>query len=198
MLEIPNQKRTWEEEGWAGRVDYLVLLCLRLLFVLPSHPSNNSQKWRKSKTCVHRLSASIAAAIISHTLLRPAQKLNNLRAEADASIERAEAAEAKNKKLEMELLAREQEITSLSHKLNVMEGDLEKAEAKLADAKNAREDGDSAKSTAENLQRKIQILEEELDNAEKNLKETVEKCVFVDSCCSITVYLVLIARVSAD
>lgn len=152
---------------------------MRLLFVLPNPilpttRKNGENQRRASTPCP----ASIAA-ISAHTILHVAQKLNNLRAEADASIERAEAAEAKNKKLEMELLAREQEITSLSHKLNVMEGDLEKAEAKLADAKHAREDGDSAKSTAENLQRKIQILEEELDNAEKNLKETVEKCVLV-------------------
>lgn len=107
-----------------------------------------------------------------------AQKLNALRAEADASIDRAELAEAKNKKLEMELLARDQEITSLTHKLNVMEADLEKAESKLAEAKTAREDGDTAKTNAESLIRRVQIVEEELDSAEKNLKETVEKYVF--------------------
>jgi tropomyosin len=98
--------------------------------------------------------------------------------EADAAVERAEAAEAKNKKLELELLAREQEVTSLNHRLNVVEGNLEKAETTLADAKHASQEGDTAKSTAESLQRKIQILEEELDTAEKNLKETVEKFVF--------------------
>lgn len=110
-------------------------------------------------------------------LIRATQKLNVLRLEADAAVDRAEAAEAKNKKLELELLARDQDITSLQHKLSLMDADLEKAEAKLADAKHAHEEGDSARSTAENLQRKIQILEEELDNAEKNLKETVEKFV---------------------
>lgn len=77
----------------------------------------------------------------------------------------------------MELLAREQEITSLNHKLSVMETDLEKAEGKLADAKHDRESGDSAKNNAEALTRKIQLLEEELDAAEKNLKDTVEKYV---------------------
>lgn len=75
------------------------------------------------------------------------------------------------------ILERDQEITSLNHKLSVLDADLEKAEGKLADAKQAHEDGDSFKSQTETLQRKVQILEEELDNAEKNLKETVEKCV---------------------
>ncbi|KAF8518012.1 tropomyosin [Hysterangium stoloniferum] len=108
------------------------------------------------------------------------QKLESLRAEADANVERAEAAEELNKKLKQELLEKENDITSLNHKLNVALGDLEKAEEKLGEAKLAREEGDASKTTNDNLQRKIQLLEEELDNAEKNVKETVEKLRQVD------------------
>ena len=89
----------------------------------------------------------------------------------------AEEAEAKNKKLEQLLLEKEQEISSLNHKLSVMDADLEKAEGKLTEAKAAQLEGESSKSVNEGLQRKIQLLEEELDAAEKNVKETVEKYV---------------------
>jgi len=108
------------------------------------------------------------------------EKLNALRAEADANVDRAEQAEALNKKFEQEILQKDQEIISLQHKLSVIDAELEKAESKLADAKVAREEGDASKSTNENLTRKIQLLEEELDTAEKNVKETVEKLRQVD------------------
>ena len=103
------------------------------------------------------------------------QKLAHLRVEADAAVERAEAAEGKVKTLEQVLLAREQDITSLQHRLSVAEVDLDKSEAKLVDAKRLGEEGESSRTTTEALQRKIQLLEEELDNAEKNVKGTVEK-----------------------
>lgn len=90
---------------------------------------------------------------------------------------RAEEAEGKNKKYEQLLLEKEQEITSLQHKLAVMDGDLEKAETKLSDLKSAQQDGEASRTTNEGLLRKVQLLEEELDAAEKNVKETVEKCV---------------------
>ena len=86
--------------------------------------------------------------------------------------------EAKNKKYEQMLLEKDQEITSLTHKVSVLEGDLEKAETSLADLKGASVEGESSKATSENLQRKVQLLEEELDAAEKNVKDTVEKYVF--------------------
>ena len=106
------------------------------------------------------------------------QKLAALRTEADAAVVRAEEAEAKNKKYEQMLLEKDQEITSLTHKVSVLEGDLEKAETSLADLKGASVEGESSKATSENLQRKVQLLEEELDAAEKNVKDTVEKYVF--------------------
>ena len=105
------------------------------------------------------------------------QRLAQLRQEADHAVERAEAAEAKNKKLEQEILSKEQDIQSLNHRLTTAEGELDKAEGELKEAKSARAEHESSKEANDSSQRKIQLLEEELDNAEKNLKETVERCV---------------------
>lgn len=98
--------------------------------------------------------------------------------EADNNADRADAAEAKVKKLELELMHKDQEIQSLQHKLGVLEGDLEKSEGRLAAAKLESADSTSTKSTAEGMARKIQLLEDELDTAEKNVKETMEKYVY--------------------
>ena len=73
-------------------------------------------------------------------------------------------------------MQKDQEISSLSHKLGLLEADLDKAEAKLKDAKSAKEEGEQSKTANEGLLRKIQLLEDELDVAEKNLKETGERC----------------------
>ena len=105
------------------------------------------------------------------------KKLAALRAEADAAVERAEAAEAKNKDLEQQLLGKDQDITSLNHKLEVLDGSLHGSEEKLAETKTALEEAERGKATNDSLTRKIELLEDELDTAEKNLKETVEKCV---------------------
>ncbi|PIL25009.1 hypothetical protein GSI_12897 [Ganoderma sinense ZZ0214-1] len=108
------------------------------------------------------------------------ERMQALRVEADKAVERAEEAEAKNKKYEHLLLEKEQEITSLQHKISVLDGDLEKAETKLTDLKSAQEDGEQSKTANEGLQRKIQLLEEELDAADKNLKEAMDKLRQVD------------------
>jgi len=108
------------------------------------------------------------------------EKMSQLRMEADNAVTRAEEAEAKNKKYEQALLEKDQEITSLSHRLGLLESDLDKAEEKVKDYKTAQADGENSKMTNEGLIRKIQLLEEELDAAEKNVKETVEKLRQVD------------------
>lgn len=105
------------------------------------------------------------------------QRLAALRVEADTNATRAEEAEAKVKKLEHEVLVKDQEIQSLQHKLSIAEGDLEKAEESLKEHKSAKEESSAHKDTNESLARKIALLEEELDNAEKNLRETTDKCV---------------------
>lgn len=108
------------------------------------------------------------------------QKLSSLRAEADHAVTRAEDAEAKNKKFELELLQKDQEIASLTHKLGVLEEDLDKAEHTVAELKQSTAEGEAGRSTNEKLTRKIQLLEEELDTSEKNVKETVERLRQVD------------------
>ncbi|KAG8698497.1 hypothetical protein FRC08_005878 [Ceratobasidium sp. 394] len=107
-------------------------------------------------------------------------RMEQLRVDADTASRRAEAAEAKSKKLELELLAKEQEITSLAHRNSLLEAEVEKLEAGLKDAKAAGDAGASNLATADNLSRKVQLLEEELDAAEKNVKDTVEKLRQVD------------------
>ncbi|EIW79156.1 actin filament-coating protein tropomyosin [Coniophora puteana RWD-64-598 SS2] len=107
-------------------------------------------------------------------------KLNSLRAEADNAVARAEEAETKTKKYEQQLLERDQEITSLTHRNAVLEEELEKAEGKVNELKAANQEGEGARTTNEGLNRKIQLLEEELDAAEKNVKETMEKLRQVD------------------
>jgi len=108
------------------------------------------------------------------------ERLAALRAEADAAVDRAEQAEAKNKKYEQELLVKDQEIQSLTHKLNRAEGELEKSEAKITEMKQVVAEGESGKTTSEGLQRKVALLEEELDASEKHVKDTVEKLRQVD------------------
>ena len=103
--------------------------------------------------------------------------MNTLRLEADNAQNRAEEAEANFKKLQQELLHKEQEISSLNHQLGEAQTKLDIAEEKEKSAKIVHQDHETSKMNNETLVRKVQLLEEELDNAEKNLKETVEKCV---------------------
>lgn len=101
----------------------------------------------------------------------------SLRAEADTATFRAEEAEAKVKKLEQELLEKDQELNSSRHQLGLLEKENEVAESKLAEFKANNLDSEASRMTTDGLARKVQLLEEELDAAEKNVKETVEKCV---------------------
>lgn len=98
-----------------------------------------------------------------------------LRVEADESASLAEELKAKVKQLEQENLAKEQEITSLSHKNQVLETDLEKAEGQVKELKVTAEEGGTATSHNESLTRKLQVLEEEAEQADRNLRETNEK-----------------------
>jgi tropomyosin, fungi type len=102
-----------------------------------------------------------------------------LRAEADAAVERAEQAEARNKAFEQEILKKDQEISSLTHRLGLAETNVETLEQKLAQLKSKSDEEGVGRSANDNLVRKVQLLEEELDTAEKNAKETVEKLGFI-------------------
>lgn len=101
--------------------------------------------------------------------------MNALRLEADESAAKVEELSAKVKTLEQENLAKEQEITSLSHKNQLLEQELEKLEAGLKDAKAAADDSAQHGSQNESLSRRLQVLEEEAEEYDKKLKETTEK-----------------------
>lgn len=105
------------------------------------------------------------------------QKMNALRIEADENQTKAEEAQAKIKSLEQENLQKEQEITSLTHRNQLLEGEVEKLETGVKEAKNLA--GESAQHGQQNetLTRRLQLLEEEAEEADKTLRETNEKYV---------------------
>ena len=103
--------------------------------------------------------------------------MNALRLEADESAAKVEELTSRVKQLEQENLAKEQEITSLSHKNQVLETELEKLESGLKDAKTAADESAHHGSHNEELQRKLQVLEEEAENSDKKLRDITDKSV---------------------
>lgn len=105
--------------------------------------------------------------------------MNTLRLGQEEAQAKAEELQAKVKTLEQENLAKEQEITSLSHKNQLMETEIEKSEATIKELKEKVETSGQADSHNESLQRRLQLLEEEAEESDKNIRETTEKYVFV-------------------
>lgn len=105
--------------------------------------------------------------------------MNALRLEADESAAKVEELQSKVKSLEQENLAKEQEITSLSHKNQLLEGELEKIESGLKEAKAAADESAQHGTQNESLQRRLQLLEEEAEEADRNLRETNDKYVYL-------------------
>lgn len=101
--------------------------------------------------------------------------MNALRLETDNATAKVEELQAKVKVLEQENLSKEQEITSLQHKNNLLEAQVEKLEDDVKTHKTKAEDGGNAISHNETLQRRLQLLEEEAEEADKNLRETNDK-----------------------
>ena len=101
--------------------------------------------------------------------------MNALRLEADTANSKVEELQVKVKALEQENLQKEQELTSLQHKNNLLEAEVEKLEEGIKAAKAAAEEGTSSVSHNEALQRRLQLLEEEAEEADKNLRETNDK-----------------------
>ena len=101
--------------------------------------------------------------------------MNQLRIEQQESEAKVEALSTKVKTLEQENLAKEQEITSLSHKNHVLETEMEKMEAGIADLKKEINNKGEHGTQNEALQRRLQILEEEAEEADKNIRETNDK-----------------------
>lgn len=103
--------------------------------------------------------------------------MNQLRLEADEATSQVEELKAKVKVLEQENLSKEQEITSLQHKNNLLEGEVEKLENAVKDFKKAADEGQQHGTQNETLQRRLQLLEEEAEDADKTLREANEKYV---------------------
>lgn len=103
--------------------------------------------------------------------------MNALRLEADEAQSQVEELKAKIKALEQENLAKEQEITSLTHRNQLLEGEIEKVEGNMKEYKDKADVSAQHDTQNEALQRRLQLLEEEAEEADKNLRETNEKYV---------------------
>ena len=103
--------------------------------------------------------------------------MNALRIEADESASKAEEYKAKVKALEAENTQKEQEITSLTHKNQVLEAEVEKLEGSVKTYKDEAAGGAAAGNQAESMQRKIQVLEEEAEESDRTIRELNEKWV---------------------
>lgn len=106
------------------------------------------------------------------------QKMNQLRLEADEASGKVEELQTKVKVLEQENLSKEQEITSLSHKNNLLETEVDKLETTVKDFKKVADEGQQHGTQNETLQRRLQLLEDEAEDADKTLREANEKYVF--------------------
>lgn len=101
--------------------------------------------------------------------------MNQLRLEADESSAKVEELLAKIKVLEQENLAKEQEITSLTHKNGLLESENEKMDTSVKELKKTADESSQHGTHNETLQRRLQLLEEEAEQADKTLRETNEK-----------------------
>ena len=114
-------------------------------------------------------------------LIKPTtvQKMNALRLDNDELNTKIEDLSSKVKTLEQENLAKEQEITSLTHRNQLLESDVDKLEGHVKDAKDRIEETGHHSTQNETLQRRLQLLEDEAEQADKNVKETNEKYVLI-------------------
>jgi tropomyosin len=96
---------------------------------------------------------------------------------ADEAEAKSEELTGKVKSLEQENLAKEQEITSLSHRNQLLEAEVEKLEKQVKELKDLSSSGDHHATQNESLQRRLQLLEDEAEETDKTLRETSEKWV---------------------
>lgn len=101
--------------------------------------------------------------------------MNSLRLEQESAQAKVEEFQAKVKTLEQENLAKEGEITSLSHRNQLLEAEVEKLETGIKEAKGIAEQGSHHHTQNESLQRRLQLLEEEAEESDKSMRETNEK-----------------------
>lgn len=101
--------------------------------------------------------------------------MSSLRVQQEETQAKYEELQSKVKMLEQENLAKEQEITSLSHKNQLLETEVEKLEDGIKKAKADAEESGQHGTQNESLQRRLQLLEEEAEESDKNIRETNEK-----------------------
>lgn len=101
----------------------------------------------------------------------------HLKEKEEEALAKVEELQVKIKALEQENLAKEQEITSLSHKNQLLEADVEKLETTNKELKVKVEATGQQSIQSEGLQRRLQLLEEEAEQADANIRETNEKYV---------------------
>lgn len=104
--------------------------------------------------------------------------MSALRLEQEEAQVKVDELQTRVKTLEQENLAKEQEITSLSHRNQLLEAEVEKLETGIKEAKDIAERSHHEGTQNEALQRRLQLLEEEAEESDKNIRETNEKCVF--------------------
>ena len=100
-----------------------------------------------------------------------------LRQEQEETAAKCEELQAKVKALQQENLAKEQEIKSLAHNNQRLEGEVEKLEEGIKTHKSIADESREHSNQNESLQRRLQLLEEEAEEADKNMRETNEKYV---------------------
>jgi tropomyosin, fungi type len=103
--------------------------------------------------------------------------MSALRKEADEAVAQNEELKSKVKQLEQENLAKEQEITSLSHKNQVLEKEVETLEESVSKHKGLADESSQHGVQNESLTRRLQVLEDEAEQADRTLRETNEKYV---------------------
>ncbi|KAI7881677.1 hypothetical protein K492DRAFT_236498 [Lichtheimia hyalospora FSU 10163] len=102
------------------------------------------------------------------------EKINSIRAEAEAATAKAEELETKVKALEEQVMQRDHEIISLNNQNKYLAEDLEKAQDKITQLKSLENEDDDLKKENDAAQRKITLLEEELESSDKSLREATK------------------------
>ncbi|KAJ2374542.1 tropomyosin-2 [Coemansia sp. RSA 2611] len=102
-------------------------------------------------------------------------KINSLRAEAEAANGRADTAEDALKKFSILQTEREQELVSLQNRIALLEAEADRRDAQLSEAKQIQKDSEATLNQSDVLVRKVDTLEDKLDSAETQLRDALEK-----------------------
>ncbi|KAJ2018284.1 tropomyosin-2 [Coemansia sp. RSA 376] len=101
-------------------------------------------------------------------------KINSLRAEAEAANERADTAEDALKKFSNQQTEREQELVSLQNRIALLEAEADRRDAQLSEAKQLQKDSEATLNQSDVLVRKVDTLEDKLDSTETQLRDALE------------------------